>query len=133
MESKNKFRGKNPYGAKIWIEGYFVKIGEKSYIYDDNEEYTMKENMREVIPETVSQFTGIMCQFEGIVDNDVGDDVYENAVVECYNDGEYETGIVKWSEEDFRFYVEMANGQKWSLDKVESVIGDRFEDMHLVF
>ncbi len=52
------FRGKRLDNGE-WIEGFYAQSGEKSFIIIDNDIAFGYVSMKEVIPETVGQFTGL--------------------------------------------------------------------------
>jgi len=52
------FRGKRKDNGE-WFEGFYGKSGEKAYIIYDNDIAVSYVSMKEVIPETVGQYTGL--------------------------------------------------------------------------
>lgn len=52
------FRGKRTDNGE-WIEGFYAKSGDKSYIIIDNDFAIGYVVMKDVIPETVGQYTGL--------------------------------------------------------------------------
>lgn len=52
------FRGKRVDNGE-WFEGFYAKSGEKTYIIYDNDIAVGYVSMKEVIPETVGQYTGL--------------------------------------------------------------------------
>ena len=52
------FRGKRQDNNE-WIEGYFAKSGDKTFILIDNDFAVGYVKMKEVIPETVGEYTGL--------------------------------------------------------------------------
>ena len=77
MEECRIFRGKH-IDTLEWIEGGYVKINNHHYIFpyiEINNEYTWKLEEYEVIPETVSQYTGL---------HDIKDKmIFEDDIVRC--------------------------------------------------
>lgn len=67
------FRGKRVDNGE-WVEGYYAKSGDKTFILVDNDIAVGYVIMKEVIPETVGQFTGVIDRtgkkiFEGDIVN----------------------------------------------------------------
>lgn len=55
------FRGKRTEnGETRWIEGFYAKSGDSHFILTDNSFAVGYVKMKEVIPETVSEYTGLM-------------------------------------------------------------------------
>lgn len=52
------FRGKRVDNGE-WIEGFFTKSGDRTFILIDNDFAVGYVKMKEVIPETVGQYTGL--------------------------------------------------------------------------
>ena len=52
------FRGKRVDNGE-WIEGFFAKSGDKTFILIDNDFAVGYVAMKEVFPETVGQYTGV--------------------------------------------------------------------------
>ena len=52
------FRGKRTDNGE-WVEGFFAKSGDKTFIIIDNDIAVGYVTMKEVIPETVGQYTGL--------------------------------------------------------------------------
>lgn len=52
------FRGKRVDNGE-WVEGFYAKSGEKTYIIFDNDIAVAYVSMKEVIPETIGQYTGL--------------------------------------------------------------------------
>ena len=52
------FRGKRVDNGE-WFKGFYGKSGEKAYIIYDNDIAVAYVSMKEVIPETVGQYTGL--------------------------------------------------------------------------
>ena len=52
------FRGKRQDNGE-WIKGFYAKSGDKTFILIDNDIAVGYVTMKEVIPETVGQFTGL--------------------------------------------------------------------------
>ena len=65
-----KFRGKSKETGK-WVYGYYIYSGLKHYIADNKAMYCEKvktiTNLTEVIPETVSQSTGLKDKNEAVI------------------------------------------------------------------
>lgn len=52
------FRGKRVDNGE-WIEGYFAKSGDRTFIIIDNDFAVGYVKMKEVVPETVGQYSGV--------------------------------------------------------------------------
>ena len=52
------FRGKRVDNGE-WIEGYFAQSGDRTFIIIDNDFAVGYVKMKEVVPETVGQYTGL--------------------------------------------------------------------------
>lgn len=52
------FRGKRQDNGE-WVEGFFAKSGDKTFILIDNDFAVGYVKMKEVIPETVGEYTGL--------------------------------------------------------------------------
>lgn len=99
-----------------WIEGSYVKIKDSSsgeefykhYIIKDN--LTPPENWFEVIPETVGQFTGLICNKQKIFEDDVVEFTTTNYRI---------SGVVNWCKSDFRFVVKQMFPQQTFPMKIE--------------
>lgn len=118
--SKNIFKGQRLEGS-IYYEGHYIVINEKHYIYAEDEEFSFKDNLIEVKPETVSQSTGLK-EFMEI------DFIYENDIVSGHP--QYDYGVVVF--DDFGFFVETKNGDTFTIDWVDEVHGNIFEDANIL-
>ena len=58
MSREILYRGKRTDNFE-WFEGFYVKSGDKNYIIYDNDIAIGYVSMKEVIPETVGQYTGL--------------------------------------------------------------------------
>lgn len=119
-----KFRGKRVDNKK-WVHGWFVGYSEAmGYIYGD---YVDKDEVWQVDPATVGQFTGLV--------DKSGKEVYEGDVVCAFN-GKYigevfyqapEFAIQNFKELRLNFFEQMPNG-----DLNFGVIGNKWDHPHLL-
>ena len=113
------FRGKRIDNGN-WIEGYFFRIWERTYILWGTTNGV--PNMIEVIPESVSQFTGRLDR--------TGVKIFENDIVKCYID----FGPAGWTESVVRVFWHNEFGYQWNcflLDTIK-VIGNAYDNPELL-
>ena len=126
------FRGKTEAGE--WVEGFYAKSGDKTFILIDNDIAVGYVTMKEVISETFGQFTGLYDK------NDKR--IYEGDVVkreftlwrgETKKTRETQIGVVVYSNKDCGFKVEKkCNLRKpWDGDTIE-VIGNIHDNPELL-
>ena len=126
------FRGKTEAGE--WVEGFYAKSGDKTFILIDNDIAVGYVTMKEVISETFGQFTGLYDK------NDKR--IYEGDVVkreftlwrgETKKTRETQIGVVVYSNKDCGFIVEKkCNLRKpWDGDTIE-VIGNIHDNPELL-
>jgi hypothetical protein len=113
------FKGKRVDNGN-WIEGYFFRIWEKTYILWGTTNGV--PNMIEVIPESVNQFTGRLDR--------TGVKIFENDIVK----GHMDFGPAGWLERVARIYWHNECGYQWNyflLDTIE-VIGNAYDNPELL-
>lgn len=119
------FRGKR-IDTGEWVDGFYAKSGDKTFILVDNDIAVGYVTMKEVIPETVGQFTGLTDRngkriFEG--------DIVKREYTLCHGEKkrtrEIQIGIVVYSDDDCGYWVDKKYSLRkpWDGDTVE-VIGN---------
>lgn len=115
------FRGKRKDNGE-WVEGnYGEYYGEYSCISILSKKTMSGSWCYDVIPETVGQFTGLT--------DKNGVRVFEGDIV-CIFDGEYFSGVVKYSNEQGSFTVDDTSLHYWVSD-IE-VIGNVHDNLDLI-
>lgn len=114
------FKAKTKDVRECWVEGYYAKHRDKHYIV----------NQSEIDPET-------LCEFTGLLDKN-GTKIFENDEIYFLDgmstengfDDFNNTGFVKWSEEEARFYVTDRESVS-SEDALNycTIIGNKFEEV----
>lgn len=105
------FRGKRVDNGE-WIEGFYAKSGDRTYIIIDNDFAVGYVKMKEVVPETVGQYTGAtdkndMKIFEGDIIKYIR--LYD---IGCYPHSEAEKSVVKYNNSYTGFYPICVSGTK---------------------
>lgn len=132
MNREILFRGKRVDNGE-WIEGFFAKSGDKTFILIDNDIAVGYVAMKEVIAETVGQFTGLTDKngtniFEGDIVK------YTNTQRGVYEIGQKMRGVVVFDEK-IGCYISKNNFQRhpdfWFSEDIE-VIGNIFDNPGLL-
>ena len=127
------FRGKDLDGN--WREGDLIwatlGYGQKPMILDAFDEIDIGNNLYEVAPETVGQFTGLCdCRGQDIYEGDIvafGDFFREHDV-----ENEYWHGVVKWSFESARFVLDKLEFDEDVCNDELLVIGNVYDNPELL-
>lgn len=121
-----KFKGKSVDSGE-WIEGYYYKECDNTYIIEDRQKKSMLNRNEAVLiaPSTV-------CQFTGFFDKN-GKDIYEGDVLRsdiypfsCIEDNKYDNyyGMIEWNEEEASFYIVAIKNPKSSVRGISDGISD---------
>lgn len=132
------FRGKRIDNGK-WMEGYYAIIGKRKVIialpgmyYDDNGKECYGNEIKDIVPETVSQYTGL--------NDENGMKIFEDDIVQCNG----YTGIVKFGknrEKEYGYYIEWTSWNAryfrndliyWLNETENEVIGNVFDNPELL-
>ena len=119
------FRGKRVDNGE-WVEGCLLYDCEQneSYIaeyFEDKSAY-----IREVIPETVGQYTGLT--------DKNGKKIFERDVVKVYLTDGIEIGLIGWSDIDVRFKFASPDGTAYGIDVTDTleIIGNIHDNPELL-
>ena len=121
-----KFKGKSVDSSE-WIEGYYYKECDNTYIIEDRQKDSMLNRNEAVLidPDTV-------CQFTGFLDKN-GKEIYEGDVLRsdiypfsCVGDDAYDNyyGTIGWSEFEASFYIVTIKNPKSSVRDISEGIYD---------
>lgn len=134
-----KFKGKS-VDSREWIEGYYYKECDNTYIIEDRQKDSMLNRNEAVLidPDTV-------CQFTGFLDKN-GKEIYEGDILRsdeypfsCMEDDARDNyfGIIEWSDEEAMFLLTCVKNPKSAVRGISDGISDeitqqKLEDCELV-
>lgn len=114
-----------------WVEGYVVRKHGLYFIYDIVNSESYRQNIYEIDPET-------LCQFTGLIDKN-GKRIWENDIVEAWSQGSRAIGTVKqrvdglwimspaWQNHEFWELKPNGNGET-----TVEVLGNAFDNSELL-